>query len=155
MEETFFSNIGRKIKTLAVTFAVLGCLASIIGAIVYWAKEFGDAGWGFLILICGPFAFWILSLFIYGFGELIEKTTEVAENTQQQTPPVKTQNIPTKNTEEIPQKTNDTPVVNGGKDYLTRYKTSPASTESKCPHCFQKIDKSKNPTVCPNCFLKL
>ena len=38
--------------------------------------------YGVITIIVGPLAAWVSSWLLYGFGELIEKTTEIAENTR-------------------------------------------------------------------------
>ena len=85
-----FDNIGGKIKTLAKVICVLGIIASVILAIVMFvAAEEGPYSTegtyttlGVIFLIGGPLMSRIGSFFTYGFGELIEKTTEIANNTK-------------------------------------------------------------------------
>lgn len=73
-----FSNIGGKIKGLAVIVCALGMLASVISAIVIWASGSSDSGLtGFAILMGGCLFSWVGSFFTYGFGELIERTARV------------------------------------------------------------------------------
>ena len=74
-----FENIGGKIKTLAVILTILGVAASIIFGF-YMLSE--NAITGLLIALIGSLVSWISSFFMYGFGELIEKTTEIAQNTK-------------------------------------------------------------------------
>ena len=74
-----FQNIGKKIKTLAVIVSIVGVVVSIIFGMTVMT---GNAGVGLLIAILGSLASWVSSFFTYGFGELIEKTTEIANNTK-------------------------------------------------------------------------
>ena len=74
-----FQNIGKKIKTLAVIVSIVGVVVSIICGMTVMT---GNAGVGLLIAILGSLASWVSSFFSYGFGELIEKTTEIANNTK-------------------------------------------------------------------------
>ena len=74
-----FQNIGGKIKTLAVIVSIVGVVASVIFCIMALTE---NAGIGLLIAIVGSLVSWISSFFTYGFGELIEKTTEIAKNTK-------------------------------------------------------------------------
>ncbi len=75
-----YDNIGGKIKTLAqLTFAVL-TTSSLVISLINFVQEFYDIG--VILLLTVPLFAWILSLLLYGFGELIEKTTEIAENTR-------------------------------------------------------------------------
>ena len=80
-----FYNVGRKIKFYAEVICYLGIALSLIGGI--WLMIKGAEGYPVLIiagiatLLFGGFSAWIFSWFIYGFGELIDKAAEIAENT--------------------------------------------------------------------------
>ena len=78
-----FDDIGSKIKTLARVVCWIGIALTGITGILVMSREFGDnVLFGGAILIVGPLSSWIGSSFLYGFGELIEKTTEIAKNTR-------------------------------------------------------------------------
>lgn len=74
-----FENIGGKIKILAVVITVIG-----IGVSLAFGLYLLDSNvlLGLVIAVVGSLLSWISSFFIYGFGELIEKTTEIAHNTK-------------------------------------------------------------------------
>ena len=74
-----FENIGSKIKTLAVVVTILGISVSIITCLILLDE---NAMSGLMIAFIGSVCSWISAFFIYGFGELIEKTTEIAKNTK-------------------------------------------------------------------------
>ena len=76
-----FDRIGEKIKTLAFVCTLLGMVASFAGAVCIWATDELKSRFiiGLVILIFGCLFSWIGSFILYGFGELIEKTTETAE----------------------------------------------------------------------------
>ena len=74
-----FDHIGGKIKVLAKVMTLLGIIASIVVGIVLLSEDLLGAGFG--VMLGGCFISWIGSFFTYGFGELIEKTTEIAQNT--------------------------------------------------------------------------
>ena len=74
-----FSNIGSKIKAVARVFCWVDIVLSLIVGIVMFALS-NLGGIGFVIIIVGCLGSWIGSFFTYGFGELIEKTTEIAES---------------------------------------------------------------------------
>ena len=84
-----FDNIGSKIKTLASTYAWGGIIVSIIIGVILIAMGaamrtyYGTSLiWrGIAIIILGSLFSWISSFVLYGFGELIVKTTEIAKNT--------------------------------------------------------------------------
>ncbi len=92
-----FNNIGKKIKTLAVVIFVLELIGVFIVGLVTMiggaagasigiknSGVFGLTGFigGLIIWIVGFLSSWICSFFLYGFGELIDKTAENAQNTK-------------------------------------------------------------------------
>lgn len=87
-----YKNIGAKIKGLAKFIYLLGSITSIaygifvIGSAVSFDVSFGIAGKalfiGIIIIVLGAVLSWLGSLCIYGFGELIERVTEIAESTR-------------------------------------------------------------------------
>lgn len=79
-----FNNIGRKIKMLAEVLCWIGIILSVsigilslFGGIVYFLS------FGFILLFLGPLLSWIGSFLLYGFGELVVKTTRIAEILEQ------------------------------------------------------------------------
>ena len=78
-----FDHIGSKIKSLAKIVCWAGIIISVLIGIVMLASG-GDVSSpiGLVLMFAGPLCSWIGSFFVYGFGELIEKTTEIAENTR-------------------------------------------------------------------------
>lgn len=70
-----FDDIGGKIKDFAVVTCVIGIIASIIIAIIMFAKE--AIGMGILYLFIGPLLSWIGSFFMYGFGEIVDKICNI------------------------------------------------------------------------------
>ena len=90
MFDNMFDNIGGKIKTLAKVLCWVGIIFSVLIAIILFieAKEGSYRTedlymkLGCIYLIFGPLISWVSSFFMYGFGELIERTTEVALNTR-------------------------------------------------------------------------
>ena len=82
-----WDDIGGKIKGLAKFIAWLGIIVSIIGGIILFIiggnQSYGGGiyiGIGFATMIFGSLVSWIMAWFMYGFGELIEKTTEIEKN---------------------------------------------------------------------------
>jgi uncharacterized OB-fold protein len=76
-----YNNIGTKIKELAKFIAWMGIIGSAIICIILFVVDDDMAGICIGVLIGGSLISWISSLFMYGFGELINKTTEIARNT--------------------------------------------------------------------------
>jgi hypothetical protein len=90
-----YGNIGEKIKMLAKILAMICAALSVLTGIILlivgivantnssWGHSPGTALiWaGIVYILLGPLVSWICSFFMYGFGELISKTAEVARNT--------------------------------------------------------------------------
>ncbi len=83
-----FYNIGGKIKGLAVVICIVGIIISVAFGIYmynnstrFYGMSFNEAAAiSIAIIIAGPLLSWVGALFVYGFGELIEKTTIIAEH---------------------------------------------------------------------------
>ena len=69
-----FKNSGSKIKGLSIALFVLMVLVFVIYGIKIMDY---DGGTGFIIIVVGLFLAWVYTLFIYGFGELIQNTNEM------------------------------------------------------------------------------
>ena len=82
---SMFSNIGGKIKTLATAIAVIGIGAFVLcGFIMICAgvvQSGAMVGTGLAVMILGAVLSWVGSFLTYGFGELIENVTVIAELT--------------------------------------------------------------------------
>ncbi len=73
-----FNNIGNKIKGLAVLFTVIGIFAScILGFLtLIIVRNSSRILWTIFIIVVGCLLSWVGSFLLYGFGELVSKTTE-------------------------------------------------------------------------------
>lgn len=71
-----FSNIGEKIKGLAMVFCWLGIIACIIMGATMCADE-DTIAIGITYMIGGSILSWIGSFVLYGFGELIANTMQI------------------------------------------------------------------------------
>lgn len=82
-----YNNIGSKHKIFARVFAWIGIIGSVITGLIFIAQGMNNhrgetlVGIGVGVLIGGSFLSWVASWFMFGFGELIEKATEIAINT--------------------------------------------------------------------------
>jgi hypothetical protein len=77
-----YENIGEKIKILAkVLFAVLSALG-VIGGIVVLSLDEGLEILAVLLIFLLPLIAWISSWCLYGFGEIIDKLTDIEDNTR-------------------------------------------------------------------------
>lgn len=76
-----FTNIGAKIKTLASAIAWIGIIGSIIGGLAMVAVGLDSEEifilFGVLTAIVGSLTSWIGSFLLYGYGELIDKVTQI------------------------------------------------------------------------------
>ena len=84
-----FENSGGKIKKIGKVVGWLGIFLSVAIAIAllgmssdnaYWDEQHVLRLWGFILLFAGPIGSWVSGLLITGFGELIEKTSEIAKD---------------------------------------------------------------------------
>ncbi len=83
-----FSHIGRKLKALAIILAWCGIGVSVAAGLlmIFEFPAYDDMRlYGLLSLVAGPLVSWVSSWIVYGFGELIDRTAEIAKNTR---PPV-------------------------------------------------------------------
>ena len=80
-----YDNIGRKIKGLAMgLFIAQAACGVILGFVLMWLDE-DLILYGLLSLILGPLFAWISSWLLYGFGELIDKVSDIERNTRGET----------------------------------------------------------------------
>ena len=90
-EIIMYSNIGKKLKGLAKALFIIDTIAVIIigiafvgtGLLYYRILQYRFFIFGGIAtIVIGPVLSWISSWFLYGFGELIDKTSIIARNTQ-------------------------------------------------------------------------
>ena len=71
-----FSNIGGKIKTTAAVCCWIVIIASVISGIAMMANDM--VAEGLIVIVVGALSGWISSFGLYGFGELIENSSIIA-----------------------------------------------------------------------------
>ena len=76
-----FSNIGGKIKGLAVAICVLGIIASVISGIYLISLHESFILSGIITIVVGVLVSWLSVFTLYGFGELIENSQLTYETT--------------------------------------------------------------------------
>ena len=81
MFELLFSNIGKKIKGLAIGTFVVEAIGAIITGIILIATDDDYLLYGLISIFWGPIVALFLSWLLYGFGELIDKTCKIERNT--------------------------------------------------------------------------
>lgn len=73
-----YNNVGKQIKGLVATIAIIEIIACVIIGIVVACIDFEDMWWiGLIIILGGFFATWISYLFLYAYGELVDKTCSI------------------------------------------------------------------------------
>ena len=81
-----FENVGQRIKNYAKALFIGQLILYIVGGIILIAIGVdGDTALilvGIALLLVGWAIAWLNSVFIYGFGELIVKATEIERNTR-------------------------------------------------------------------------
>ncbi|MDD4011093.1 MAG: hypothetical protein PHI83_03010 [Sphaerochaetaceae bacterium] len=79
-----YNNIGKKIKAVAKAVCILGIIASMIAGLGYGILEGRSMAEIALIplaaIIVGSLVSWVSSFMLYGFGELVDKTSEIADS---------------------------------------------------------------------------
>ena len=122
-----YSNIGAKVKGLAVFVCVIGIVGSLIAAIVMWANDLVGAGFG--TLIGGCLSAWIGSWVVYCIGDTNVKTTELLQkinsvsNRSEKRDPSETIEIKSDNRPENPKQDE-------------HFNALPVKKKTqKCPHC--------------------
>ena len=79
---TMYDNVGAKIKTLAKVMAIVGAIASVVAGLAVIAFDGDYFLIGVIITVVGAVMAWLSSLMLYGFGELIDKASEIERNTR-------------------------------------------------------------------------
>ena len=73
-----YDRIGGKIKGLAKALFIVTAIAEVITGFAIIANDEDMILLGFLVIVVGPIIAWISSWLLYGFGELIDKVSEIA-----------------------------------------------------------------------------
>lgn len=74
-----FSNIGNKIKTLAVVMCIISMSFSVISGLVMIGTDDDLILPGIFIMLLGCLFSWLSSFFMYGFGELVDTNQRLAD----------------------------------------------------------------------------
>lgn len=150
-----YNNVGQKIKGVAIGLFLSEAVGAIVSGIALMATDEDFILLGILLLVVGPFVAYLMSLFVYGFGELIEKTADVAE---------KAQFNPQKNVKKATKESKKKEV----QAYIKVEKAEPKEIEEipadegdyidfVCPNCGKDISFHKGETevTCPWCETSL
>lgn len=85
-----YNNIGHKIKVLAKVMCWIGIAVSVLAGIAFLIIYFRMRYYRspeYLItaiscIVFGPLLSWLNNMLLYGFGELIDKTSAIEKNTK-------------------------------------------------------------------------
>ena len=77
-----YDDIGEKIKGLAKWTFIIEAIAAVITGIVFLFMDEDFILAGLAIIVCGPLVAWVSSWLLYGFGEIIDKLTQIEKNTR-------------------------------------------------------------------------
>lgn len=77
-----YTNIGKKIKGLAIALFILETIGAFITGFILMLLDEDLILSGFLTIVITPLAAWIGSWLLYGFGELIDKICDIERNTR-------------------------------------------------------------------------
>lgn len=77
-----YDNIGSKIKGLAKATFIIETIAAVITGIALMAYDEDITPLALLVMVVGPIVAWVSSCLIYGFGELIDKASDIERNTR-------------------------------------------------------------------------
>ncbi len=158
-----FDNIGNKIKILAKVLCWIGIVLCVIVAMVMFVlssqtdslqmdsvkSKFLWCGFAFLIL--GPLFSWIGSFVLYGFGELINNSAIIAQQSN------RSNQIYNKKMEEQHKKEKEQRKENIRGQILDDNVSEDCYIDIQCPHCdadlsYTRYELLQNEfIVCPNC----
>lgn len=75
-----YGNVGGKIKGFATILCVLGILGSVIAGVIIAAASYGNKLTPFLMIAgIGSLVSWLGSIGLYGYGELIESSSQTRD----------------------------------------------------------------------------
>lgn len=146
-----FKNIGKKIKILAIVIASIIIAIGVTFAIVTIID--GKIWAAILELVTSVIIAWFGNFTLYGFGEIIDKLTEIADNTKKIS-----SNSNIDNLKQESNKVEETLIS----DNLTLFeKQKPIKTlntvvdakENSCPIC--NIEIEEGVSICPECGLDI
>lgn len=80
MFEDLYNDIGGKIKSLARWTFIIGAVAALISGVATMAQI--NFFTGLIVMFLGPVVAFVSTWLLYGFGELIDKAGEIAQNTK-------------------------------------------------------------------------
>ena len=131
-----YDDIGKKIKGLAKASFIVEAIGAIITGFAFLIGWGLDAWWALFIIFFGPIVAWVSSWLLYGFGELIDKTIDIEENTRNGQPKPSMHKSANKSTKKSKK--------NSSNDTTKRDATMPDT-----PKNFDEIEFID--CVCPNC----
>lgn len=143
-----YDDIGGKIKSLAKVSFIIEAISAVITGLAILVN---GNGWGILIAIAGPFAAWVGSWVLYGFGQLIDNTTPHCTATPSEYEDESQNNTATPHIE-INSESRPSFDINSNESKLSLPKQD-QYVQAICPHCHSgfKYHKSIKIPQCPEC----
>lgn len=146
-----FEKIDEKIKGVANGITIFGIIVSIIGGILTMVS--GNVFSGFLYMVIGFVLSWVVSLTLYGFGEIITNLNQISMDLKKQKQlsvakmlkDIKNISV---NEEKFQQVINSI-IKETTEENLKTENDVNEPNENECPNCFFII--SPDDTECPNC----
>lgn len=159
--DAFFDNIGNKLKKLAKISFIIQSIFFLVVAVLLGLSLGAAVGLLIALLVAAFFIFtsWIICSVLYGFGEIVERSTEIAYNTSFLSPhqeKKKTFKEAFKSAEKIKnKKQTSTP--------KTEETTTPDDEDEfitfECPYCGEELamtaDEISSSITCPYCSKKI
>lgn len=150
-----FWDSGKMIKGLAIISCILQSIGAFITGLVLTIDYDGDEFWTYLIMFLGPVVVWIVHLLLYGYGELIDKTCEIAENVRRDETESETTVKKSKKKFEILKRENEKKNNNEAAKKIEK-EPEPEPLEYvdvECPRCSRQLsfEKGTKEFLCPYC----
>ena len=83
MFDSWYENIGGKIKIWAKWIFIIEAIGAIITGICFLAdRGFEEGWWALIIIVCGPIVALVSTWILYAFGELVEDIHDMSNAPQ-------------------------------------------------------------------------
>ena len=155
-----FTNIGKKIKVLAIVITVIGILMYLVVGVLIIAESRGRDGQvfvGIAIMIIGSLMSWLSSFILYGFGQLVDNTDILVQLGRSDSMPGN--NVAPINYNDVSSNYNPAPNANSTHQWRCN-NCGNMINEEVCPYCSNiSTNNAYNPQdegiCCPHCNKKI
>ncbi len=146
-----YDNIGGKIKNWAQWIFIVEAISAVIGGIyIIIDSEFELILIGLLLAVLGPFAAWVTSWLLYGYGQMIENSDIMAEEYKRKNE--KHEKVVAKNNAREQKR-----IVENAKASIANIDIDDYDfIDITCPNCrenlsYRKVDIKSGNVTCPMC----